>query len=441
MRLNHPNDELGGMLLMCFPQEVVHELDAWSPLMPPPVWASASGVYHWHPPVMDHARVPMNGAVHGSYYDPDLYASYPGIARRSANEQPGSMFRRARSHRTRSPSQQPMTGALAVSHPQRMTRQTSYKGQVLKGGSTSKRNHSVGLHRHGKDSKARHDKTFNYIDMLRSLGQADDPPITPPRGLHKQATPGSGSSSSSVLQRSPPRRRVDDSETESSGGDDKCILSPPTLNGQYISGVQGSTDRGPSPFFNGIPSQVPESHPPPPPPPPLSGRSSHSPLRSAASTPLGEDKPERDVEREEREMVMRFIADRSIEIVVLVEGNDSTTGGVVQARHSYTGDDIQWNTSFVQCVLQDEDTGGAVIDFSLFHHTEATWARKVGVMAEEEVPGQTQQRMPFVNTGEQTVMPDRYRHDYQSIGTSDSVFRPGAKQQMSDDGYQLSSIV
>ena len=60
MRLNHPNDELGGiyvvhfvvvvviiipgMLLMCLPQEIVHEIDAWSPIMPPPSWASAIGV-------------------------------------------------------------------------------------------------------------------------------------------------------------------------------------------------------------------------------------------------------------------------------------------------------------------------------------------------------------------------------------------------------------
>lgn len=82
-------------------------------------------------------------------------------------------------------------------------------------------------------------------------------------------------------------------------------------------------------------------------------------------------------------MVMRFIADRSLEIVVLIEGNDSTTGGVVQARHSYTGDDILWNTSFVPCVLQDDDTGGAVIDYSLFHHTEHSLAAKENREIEE----------------------------------------------------------
>ena len=32
MRLQHPDDELGGMLMMNLPNIVVHALDAWSPL-------------------------------------------------------------------------------------------------------------------------------------------------------------------------------------------------------------------------------------------------------------------------------------------------------------------------------------------------------------------------------------------------------------------------
>jgi hypothetical protein len=30
--------QLGGLLIMCLPQVIVHEIDAWSPLMPPPEW-------------------------------------------------------------------------------------------------------------------------------------------------------------------------------------------------------------------------------------------------------------------------------------------------------------------------------------------------------------------------------------------------------------------
>ena len=37
MRLQHPDDELGGMLMMNLPNIVVHALDAWSPLVPHPM--------------------------------------------------------------------------------------------------------------------------------------------------------------------------------------------------------------------------------------------------------------------------------------------------------------------------------------------------------------------------------------------------------------------
>ena len=41
MRLIHPNDSTGSQLLPVLPQIVVHEIDTWSPLLPPPVWMSA----------------------------------------------------------------------------------------------------------------------------------------------------------------------------------------------------------------------------------------------------------------------------------------------------------------------------------------------------------------------------------------------------------------
>lgn len=35
MRLSQPSDELGSMLLLMLPSRVVHQIDAWSPLLPP----------------------------------------------------------------------------------------------------------------------------------------------------------------------------------------------------------------------------------------------------------------------------------------------------------------------------------------------------------------------------------------------------------------------
>ncbi|CAN0337029.1 unnamed protein product, partial [Discosporangium mesarthrocarpum] len=43
MRLQHPDDELGAPLLLVVPQTVVHRIDTWSPMMPPPRWNSSTG--------------------------------------------------------------------------------------------------------------------------------------------------------------------------------------------------------------------------------------------------------------------------------------------------------------------------------------------------------------------------------------------------------------
>ena len=68
-------------------------------------------------------------------------------------------------------------------------------------------------------------------------------------------------------------------------------------------------------------------------------------------------------------MVQRYMRDRQVEIIVIVEGVDAATGGMVQARHSYTSDEIEWDRSFQCCVFKDPKDGCTTIDFSLFHET------------------------------------------------------------------------
>ncbi|KAJ1417231.1 hypothetical protein B484DRAFT_434315 [Ochromonadaceae sp. CCMP2298] len=74
-----------------------------------------------------------------------------------------------------------------------------------------------------------------------------------------------------------------------------------------------------------------------------------------------------DWQTEERKMVQLFMRDRQVEIIVVVEGVDAATGGMVQARHSYTCDEIEWDKSFVGCVSRDPLDGCTTIDFSRFH--------------------------------------------------------------------------
>ena len=83
------------------------------------------------------------------------------------------------------------------------------------------------------------------------------------------------------------------------------------------------------------------------------------------------ERTETPAQAHERSMIQRYMLDRSIEVIAVVEGVDAATGGVVQARHSYTSAEIKWHHALVPCVFTDPE-GFAMIDFSLFHHLEPT---------------------------------------------------------------------
>lgn len=56
MRLQHPDDELGAALLLSLPSVVAHRVDQWSPLLPPTVWMSRTGL-------VDTSRLPFGEAA------------------------------------------------------------------------------------------------------------------------------------------------------------------------------------------------------------------------------------------------------------------------------------------------------------------------------------------------------------------------------------------
>ena len=56
----------------------------------------------------------------------------------------------------------------------------------------------------------------------------------------------------------------------------------------------------------------------------------------------------------------------SLEIMVMIDGTESVTSNTLQARYSYTAEDIEFNAIFRPCVSIDEQKG-AVIDFNKFH--------------------------------------------------------------------------
>lgn len=63
-----------------------------------------------------------------------------------------------------------------------------------------------------------------------------------------------------------------------------------------------------------------------------------------------------------------------LEVVVLVSGTEDSSASSVEARHSYTLDDIFWDRMFSPCVSVDE-RGEHCVDFEALHETEpAAWS-------------------------------------------------------------------
>ena len=66
-----------------------------------------------------------------------------------------------------------------------------------------------------------------------------------------------------------------------------------------------------------------------------------------------------------RELVSAWLQDTQTEIVVVLEGIDATTSYTVQARHSYTYEELVWGHIFAPTMAPSSDSrGGCIIDFT-----------------------------------------------------------------------------
>jgi len=64
--------------------------------------------------------------------------------------------------------------------------------------------------------------------------------------------------------------------------------------------------------------------------------------------------------------VSQRVREGQLEVLCLVEGIDPSTAMTLQARHSYTCDDLVFNAAFQRCVSRGTD-GKCEIDFNAFH--------------------------------------------------------------------------
>eukprot|EP00931_Biecheleriopsis_adriatica_P093203 TRINITY_DN66948_c0_g1_i1.p1 TRINITY_DN66948_c0_g1~~TRINITY_DN66948_c0_g1_i1.p1 ORF type:complete len:380 (-),score=70.96 TRINITY_DN66948_c0_g1_i1:24-1163(-) len=76
-----------------------------------------------------------------------------------------------------------------------------------------------------------------------------------------------------------------------------------------------------------------------------------------------------------REQIEDHLAKTQVEILCVVEGIEASSSMTLQARHSYTADDIVFNASFKQCVAKAPD-GTCEVNFDVFHELEALATEK-----------------------------------------------------------------
>ncbi|DBA04721.1 TPA: hypothetical protein N0F65_004358 [Lagenidium giganteum] len=63
--------------------------------------------------------------------------------------------------------------------------------------------------------------------------------------------------------------------------------------------------------------------------------------------------------------IMNHLRRSELEVVVILEGIDSLTSNTMQARHSYTDEDIAWDFTFENCVSKTHE--GVLVNFDKFH--------------------------------------------------------------------------
>jgi len=73
--------------------------------------------------------------------------------------------------------------------------------------------------------------------------------------------------------------------------------------------------------------------------------------------------------RPDRRAVQAFVESAWLEVVVLLEGTEPTTSAVIQARHSYTNVDIEFDKNFASLVSQADD-GHWEVDLNKLHEIE-----------------------------------------------------------------------
>ena len=434
MRLNHPDDELGAMLLLCLPQTVVHEISPWSPLMPPARWRSDQGAHSWNP-ISSKLDMVKNqeGAEHrvgqssrgvgvglgmqseiladtNKYNNSSSHASNTSGSARKREERDGHIvFEKQKDNSNNNNSD---TDVLQIQVEARLQASLNRNGngngcnndgydgnlpQKLSEADEWSYNHSFPnvLQRPVPSIYPSSSNSTNMTNM--NLNDNNDKNI---HGENEINTVGVDTIKSSSIAAPSSSNSNSSSSSNSSNGNNSnhgegskkrsswfsSSKKSDTINNLTTSTSSSSSSSG------SVPSTAAGLSQPQKPRTPIIEELSVSPQRRTTGYRQASNKntftasnqndnnnnsnnnnnnnnniKDNDtLYQEEKEMVISYMNDRRIEVVVIIEGVDATTGGTVQARMSYTVDEIEWDQMFPPCVREDRD-GAALIDFSLFH--------------------------------------------------------------------------
>jgi hypothetical protein len=72
------------------------------------------------------------------------------------------------------------------------------------------------------------------------------------------------------------------------------------------------------------------------------------------------------VKQPTRAQLMNHLKKSKLEVIVILEGIDGSTSNTMQARHSYTDEDMVWDHTFENCVSRTKE-GFVMINFDKFH--------------------------------------------------------------------------
>ncbi len=306
MRLQRPDDELGGMLLLNLPNIVVHTLDNWSPLVPHPMdlrlWRAPSSSPRDHPESDDDGGDDWSTDDEEAYGGEDKYVlSGRGKSRKQRHD--------------------PMSQCRFPDVLQRASDcETGNRDSVMCATCGETFPHARALRKHMRYNCIG-DKISGWEMSLMCSVCGDAFVSHTALQLHIRASPSCTEAGTAAAE----VESDDDANMLTAAQDvirdDESARYRRNRHRDVIRPEQGAVAAA-APGLSAVDSEsgVDEEH---------------EPWRS-------------------RELIEKWMENTQAEIIVLVEGIDATTSYTVQARHSYTWQELAWDCTFAQTVFPSE---------------------------------------------------------------------------------------